>query len=477
MKMKNFGRNIAVQPASVYRPASEREVLDILRANHGRRIRVKGRLHSWSQAIDADDVLLDLHRLNQIQINNTADEATVTLGAGCQLKHAIGRLDRAGLALPSQGLITEQTIAGAIATATHGSGKNSLSHYVCEIRLATYDSESGEPIIKTISGGPQLLAARCSLGCLGVVLSVTLPCRQQYYVEEHLQFHEQLTEVLEVEDEYPLQQFYLYPHRWNFMVARRREASPRRSALAVFYHWYWFLTVDVSLHLLLLLFTRVFHSRRLVHSLYRRLVSLAVIRNWKVVDSSPRMLTMEHELFRHIEVEVFVRRSRLAALLEFARALVDYCDGGSAQIDAQTWIQLRRLNLADRLQAMRGAYTHHYPITIRKVLADDALISAASADGNCEPWYAVSFISYHHPRRREPFSEFAAVLASAAAELFGARPHWGKVCPIDPSTAEQLYPGLAEFRRICEMFDPDHVFRNRWLDEVLFRRAHDPDHA
>ena len=64
-----------------------------------------------------------------------------------------------------------QTVAGAISTGTHGSGKNSLSHYVEGLRLAAYDEKTGRARIFEITEGPELSVARCSLGCMGVIVS------------------------------------------------------------------------------------------------------------------------------------------------------------------------------------------------------------------------------------------------------------------------------------------------------------------
>ena len=161
VEIKNFGKNVLLQPSEVYIPESDADVIKILRSNKGRRVRAVGRLHSWSDAVKVDDVLLDLRHLDSVSIEHRDGQSYVVVGAGCQLKKVIAVLDAAGLALPSQGLITEQTIAGAISTGTHGSGKHSLSHYAIELRVAAFYSDSREPVIKTIDRGPELQAARC----------------------------------------------------------------------------------------------------------------------------------------------------------------------------------------------------------------------------------------------------------------------------------------------------------------------------
>ena len=67
------------------------------------------------------------------------------------------------------------------------------------------------------------------------------------------------------------------------------------------------------MHFVLLFLTRWLNSRRGVKFFYRWLMPWTVVRNWNVVDKSSAMLIMEHELFVHIEIEIFVKRSRLAA--------------------------------------------------------------------------------------------------------------------------------------------------------------------
>lgn len=470
MEIRNFGANVAFQPESYFAPRSEEEVLAILGECRGRRIRVVGRLHSWSEAPRGDDVVLDLRHLNAVQIEQREQGTRATIQAGCQIKKVVAELDRrAGVTLPSLGLIDEQTIAGAVSTGTHGSGKHSLSHYVDDVTIATYDAATGEPVIRKIDGGAELLAARCSLGCLGVILSIGLKCRGQYRVQEHFRMFDRLEDVLAAEDDDPLQQFFLVPFLWRFLAQHRREVEGRRSFLAPIYRIYWFLAIDVGLHLVLATLARIVRSRKLIRLFYRHVVSWTIPRGWKVVDKSPAILTMQHELFRHIEIEIFVRRSQLAETLEFVRELLQFCDGDSTAINETTRRCLAEHGLSDSVDAILDRYTHHYPICVRKVLPDATLVSMASGDD--EPFYALSFISYARPREREAFFRFADALTHTTAHLFGARPHWGKVCRIDATLAEQLYPGLAEFRRVCDLIDSRGVFRNRWLEDVVFNQT------
>lgn len=465
--VSNFGRNVSFTPNAVLTPHTEEEVLAILDRHRGRKIRCIGRLHSWSKAPAGEDIVIDLRHLNQVRVERRGAEQWASIGAGCQIKRVLAELARTDVTLPTLGLITEQTVVGAATTGTHGSGKNSLAHYLDEVRIATYDPASGAAVIRVVSSGPELQAARCSLGCLGVILSVGFRCKDQYQVEEHFHRYEGIESVLAAEDSYPLQQFFFVPWRWDYFAQHRRETNSPRSRWARLYRWYFFLVFDLTFHLVLLVLVREIQSRNWIKFFYRRILGATVIRNWKVVDESQEMLVMEHELFRHIEIEVFVKRSDLEPALLHIRDIVKYFDGDKNAVPSAVADQFVSEDLAEEWELSCGTYSHHYPICVRRVLPDDTLLSMTS-DGS-EPSYALSFISYARPSDRDSFFRFARFLCKSMATLFAARCHWGKVCPHSPEEVERLYPHLSQFREIANDFDPNGVFRNEWIGELLFR--------
>ena len=470
MQHKNFGRNQVFQPSAAYTPADEREVLQILDRHRGQRIRAIGRLHSWSEAVIGDGVLLDLRRLNDIRLQPDGDQFVATVGAGCQIKRLLKELDRDGATLHSLGLITEQTIAGAISTGTHGSGRHSMSHYVVGVRLARYDASTGRAFIEELSAGEQLQAARCSLGSLGIILSVKLRCRAQYNVQEHFTESRRLSDVLDAETPFPLQQFYLIPWHWSYFSQHRREDDRPRSRLAKLYRLYWLGVMDYGMHLLLLSLKRVLRSRRLIRLAFRRIIPAFLIRNWKVTDRSSSMLVMKHEAFRHIEIELFVPRDQLEAALGFAQEVIKVAGGRESTLSVYNQRQIEELGMQDDLAGLHDHYFHHYPICVRRVLPDDTLISMAS--GAEDDWYALSFISYAGPARRAGFSLFANFMARSMSRLFHARPHWGKVCPLEANELTSLYPKFDAFRTVCNTLDPQGVFQNDWTAALLEADGH-----
>lgn len=92
----NFGGNHQFTPHAVFTPRSEAELLEILRANRGQRIRAIGRLHSWSPALVGEEVVIDTHQLNRVTVHDDGAASYADIEAGCQIKHALTELARQG---------------------------------------------------------------------------------------------------------------------------------------------------------------------------------------------------------------------------------------------------------------------------------------------------------------------------------------------------------------------------------------------
>lgn len=461
----NFGENIRFAPRVVYRPGSVSEVLEILGREATHRLKAIGSLHAWSEAAHGDDVIVSLDKLNSVEFLEDDFGVMAKIGGGCTIKRLIAELDKRGLAMPSLGLISEQTIAGATSTATHGSGRHCLSHFLTAVHVAHYDPDSGVPRVSEIRDGELLRAAKCGLGCLGIIVAVEIRPRESYRIEEFMMVHESLDEVLAAEIEYPLQQFYFMPWYEKYLGQHRRESQNVRSRLAPLYRWYWFATIDVGLHVILKAIVQWLKSPRLAKAFFRYLAPATLLRQWHVVDRSQDMLVMEHELFRHLEMEIFVTRSQLSPAMALVRELVRYCDSGAA-LSPETLEEFVQLGWEEKLLKAKSVYTHHYPICIRRVLPDDMFVSMSS--GGSEDFYAISLITYQLPSEREGFYRFADLLARVMAEKFQGRCHWGKYCPSNRATVERLYPELESFRKAAIAMDPSGRFRNNWVNQVIF---------
>ena len=94
------------------------------------------------------------------------------MGAGTRLRDLNRALDALGVALPNLGDIDAQTIAGAIATGTHGTGLGlyGIAAAVVGVEIAT---ASGE-VLRCVPGDGTFEAARINLGALGIVTALEL---------------------------------------------------------------------------------------------------------------------------------------------------------------------------------------------------------------------------------------------------------------------------------------------------------------
>jgi FAD/FMN-containing dehydrogenase len=319
--LQNFGKTVRFQPRQILAPRDNNAVLTCLEQRPGEKIRAIGRLHSWSEAAVTSGIALDLRHLDAITVGQDDHAQPVAIvGAGCTIGRVLERLGKQGYTLPTLGMITAQTVAGAIATATHGSGRSSLSHYVRAITVAAYDAATGAPRLFRWDDGDALRAARCGLGCAGIVLSVEIAVVPRYLIEERTGWFDRIDDALAQEAAFPLQQFYLVPWTWRWFAQARREHAlalgehPGLSARAM--RLFRLAGVDVTMNGAVRLLSQTARSNVGVRQYFRHVFPAVARAGLTVVDESHHLLTMRHDLYRYVETEIFVpaRHVRQAAL-------------------------------------------------------------------------------------------------------------------------------------------------------------------
>ena len=190
------------------RRASRHELEEIVATAPGP-IRVAGAGHSFSAGAVTDGTLLSLDALDRVL---DVDGRLVRVEAGIRLKALSRELHVRGLAMPNLGDIDAQSLAGALATGTHGTGTKlpNLSGQLTSVELIDADGRE-----RTISGGDELLAARVSLGALGVIAAVTVRCVPAFRLR-HTDRPEPLEPVLEAlqerADAHDHFEFWTFPH-------------------------------------------------------------------------------------------------------------------------------------------------------------------------------------------------------------------------------------------------------------------------
>src|SRR6266851_5315050 len=169
---RNWAGNQTARPRRVVSPRSAEEVAEAvsLATLDGLRVRMAGSGHSFTAAAVTDGVLLRPDALRAIR-SVDASAGLVTAEAGCPLRSLNAFLHARGLALANMGDIAEQTVAGAIQTGTHGTGRDLAS---IAAQVASLEMVLADGTITSCSAGTDLfLAARVGLGALGVLTAVT----------------------------------------------------------------------------------------------------------------------------------------------------------------------------------------------------------------------------------------------------------------------------------------------------------------
>jgi FAD/FMN-containing dehydrogenase len=182
----NWVGNQSFTPAYAAAPRDEEEVAALVRAaaERGMGVRVAAAGHSFTPVVETDGMVLDLSALRGVVATDPARKRASAL-PGTLIRDFYEPLWDAGLALRNQGDIDTQQIAGAVSTATHGSGTRytSLSGVVRGVRLVTATGE-----IREISDDePDLLhAAQVAVGMLGVMTRLDLEVTDAYRLREQV---------------------------------------------------------------------------------------------------------------------------------------------------------------------------------------------------------------------------------------------------------------------------------------------------
>jgi len=181
---KNWSGSLSFSPGEILHPESEEEISQIVKqANFAKRkVRVVGAGHSSTPLVKTDDILVSLKHFKGVEAIDLEKSQAVVL-AGMTVKEAGKDLFRYGLAMHNTGDVDVQSLAGAIATGTHGTGKElqNLSAMLIGVRLVT---GTGEIVEFTQAQDKELFRAlQVALGTCGIFLKMKLQLQPKYELQ------------------------------------------------------------------------------------------------------------------------------------------------------------------------------------------------------------------------------------------------------------------------------------------------------
>jgi L-gulonolactone oxidase len=393
----------------------------------GRRVRPIGSGHSFTGIGRPEDLQLSCGGL--AEVGDVGDGGLVTVGAGVPLHRLNAELVRRGWSLTNLGDIDRQTVAGALATGTHGTGAafGGLATQVRGLRMVTPD---GEVLDCDAVRHPEIFsAARIGLGALGVVTDVTLQVVPAFALRA-VEGPGTLTAAIEGFDELMTGtdhvEFYWFPHT-DVTLLKCNTRVPLEEGLAPLPRWRAVWDDEILANGA---FAGVVAAGRRVPALIPPLARMSAkalgARSW--TDHAHRVFVSRRRV-RFLEMEYAIPRADAAAVLA----------------------ELRRVHEANDWRAA-------FPVEVRAAAADDIPLSTASGRDS-------AYIAAHVPAGTDPGPWFAA-LEAIAGEV-GGRPHWGKLHGLDADVLRTRYPRFGEFVALRDRLDPRGVLSNGYLDRVL----------
>jgi len=422
---RNWAGTHECVPVAIEHPKSAREVAGAVRraAGAGRTVRAAGSGHSFSACVPTDGTLVRLDRLDRIL---DADPASglVKVEAGITLAALNDGLAERGLALPNLGDIDAQTLAGALATATHGTGAR-LRNLSAQVEALELVDGTGERRSLTADDGVLLRAARVGLGSLGIVTAVTLRCVPAFRlrgVDATLPLEEVLDGLQERADTHDHFEFWTFPHSPLALTRTNDRTDAPVSAPGPARAWLHDVLLDN--HALELLSRAGRRFPRAIPRINRFAASAASGR--ERVDASQRIFASPR-LVRFDEMEYAIPREHAADAVRGAREILE-------------------------------RHPVNFPVELRFVAADDALLSPAH--GRDTAYVAVHV--FQGMDGEAPFREVERLMAG-----WGGRPHWGKRSFLAARELRTRYPEWDAFAAARAELDPDGRFENPWARRTL----------
>lgn len=400
------------------------------------KLRVYGAGYSPSDIAMSNDHLLLTRGLNKIR-NVDFGTKRVDVEAGITLKQLDLALRPYGLALPYHASVADQTLGGAMATATHGTGSQFgvMPTWIEEMELVKPDGR-----LQIINASDKLLfaASRCSLGSLGVHTAFTLKVVENFDVfVQQRQLHcgqvlGRLKQLANSADHYRL--WYLPDANvfWEWKGWRRSLGSmiaPPLSSLERVKRW---------------------GSEQLIgHHAYELLLWLATF--------APSVLPT-------------VNRRQVA--MQFTRAKTSYGNGLEQFTFDCKFRQYHNEWSLDMSQADEGLaglihYINqnktpiHLPVEIRFMADDDIWLSPNHGRAGCH----IGVVSYLPYGKQVPHDAYFEAFESLMMKL-GGRPHWAKLTHCSPGYLSKVYPHWKDFEKIRHLMDPEKLLSNAYTDRL-----------
>jgi alditol oxidase len=413
----NWSGNYTYSTDRLHQPQTIEQVRQVVKSCS--KVRALGARHSFNGIADSTENQISLAHLNRMDLDREAH--TVTVGAGVTYGQLAPYLDGHGFALHNLASLPQISVAGAIATATHGSGSKNgnLATAVSALEVVTAD---GEVVVLTRKrDGERFQGAVVNLGGVGVVTKVTLDVQPTFQVSQAVyedlamdQLERHLDEIFA--SGYSVSLFTDWQNHRISQVWVKRRVEPGS-------------TPRFAPELLgAKLATRKLHPLA-GHSAESCTEQLGIPGPW-------------YERLPHFRI--------------------NFTPSSGVELQSEYLIPRERgYEAILAVEQLRDHVTPHLFITeLRTIEADNLWMSTA---------YRRPSMAIHFTWKPE-WPAVKSVLPMIEEKLapFDARPHWGKLFTMAPSRIKTLYPKMSSYQELLAHYDPHGKFRNRFMDTNIY---------
>lgn len=414
---ENWAGNYHYSTDKVFQPSTLAETQDAVRSVI--HVRALGTRHCFNGIADSSVAQISTLRLDSFHLN--AAEKTVTAGAGIKYGDLAVQLDRAGFALHNMASLPHISVAGSIATATHGSGLHNGNLATAVSGLEIVAAEGSVHTLTRAKDGDRFLGSVVGLGALGIVTSVMLDVQPRY----------DMTQVV-----YRDLDFAQLEHNLEAIMSSGYSVS-------LFTNWQGHSAGEVWIK------RRVDQGGGAAPPANFYGATLAKEKLHPILGQDAARTTDQMN-----EVGPWYER-----LPHFK---MEFTPSVGREIQTEYFVPFDRAYEAIRaVESLRDQITPHLFITeLRAVAADSLWMSMA---------YKRRSLAVHFTWKPDPAAVSRIVLQiEAKLAPFQPRPHWGKVFTLKAAQLAPVYPRWNDFKEFARQFDPKGKFRNAYMNDEVW---------
>ena len=413
--LKNWAGNVAYHSREVLYPKTLEEVQEAVRKL--KIIKALGSQHSFSTIADTEGTHISTAALEKV-LRLEKNNSIVWCESGIRYGTLARWLDEKNLALHNLASLPHISVAGACATATHGSGDRcgNLATAVAAVELVRADGQ----VVVIDREHPDFHGAVVHLGALGIVTKIALDVQPAYQVTQHVFEGLSMNTLSE-----------------NFDAIFKSGYS-----VSLFTHW-----LDRKIN-------QVWVKRR-TDELYPQSLS-------NFFGASPAS-THLHPIKSNSSVnctdQMGIPGKWFERLPHFKMGFTP-----SNGEELQTEFFVPRSYAVDAILAVETLHQEVSPALfvteIRSIAADQLWMS---------PAYNKDVVSIHFTWKPEPDQVMPLIpKIEKVLEPFSPIPHMGKISRLTSDHLASRIEKFADFRDLVKRYDPDEKFRNAWIDEKIF---------